>query len=223
MNAILRDSVTARRVYVFLLTLATLAYLVPRWLSPPAWMSPPGPTDAALPAPRALLAAVPVAPGERHRVVGYEREAFGDGWGMARVTGLEHCTSREAALAVQSRPRATGCEPAAVIEDFYGDTRVFSFERLEADHVFPLAAAWDMGAWAWDDARRVEFANDPLNLVITTRAANQDKSDQLPSRWMPPARTRHCWYAQRLAAVAHAYALALPAADHRALRHACRL
>lgn len=214
---------TVRRGYVFLLCLATLAFLVPRWLSPPAWLFPPGPTDAALPAPRDLLAAVPVTPVERHRVVGYEREAFGDGWGRARVTGLEHCTSREAALAVQSRPRATSCEPAAVIEDLYADTRVFSTERLEADHVFPLAAAWDMGAWAWDDARRAEFANDPLNLVITSRALNQEKSDQLPSRWMPPARARQCWYAQRLAAVAYAYSLPLPAADHRAVRRACRL
>lgn len=91
---------------------------------------------------------------------------------------------------------------------------------VEIDHVFPLSAAWDMGAWGWDNKRKAEFANDPLNLVATDKALNQAKSDSLPSEWLPPA--NRCDYARRLAAVARKYELALPAADVRTMRRQCR-
>lgn len=92
--------------------------------------------------------------------------------------------------------------------------------RVEVDHVFPLAAAWDLGAAAWPREKKLAFANDPLNLVATDRALNQAKSDLLPADWLPPA--GRCDYALRLAAVARKYQLPLPARDYQAMRHQCR-
>lgn len=98
-----------------------------------------------------------------------------------------------------------------------GDTEI---SPIEIDHIFPLSAAWDMGAHAWEPEKRVAFANDPRNLVAVSRAANQEKSDQLPSEWMP-MKDAHCWYANRLAIVAAAYDLPLPEQDLKLMRSKC--
>lgn len=92
---------------------------------------------------------------------------------------------------------------------------------VEIDHIFPLSAAWDMGAYAWPQEKRLAFANDPLNLVVTSSRANQAKSDSLPSEWMPPARRNRCDYSRRLAAVASKYQLAIPREDRRVMRRSC--
>ena len=95
-------------------------------------------------------------------------------------------------------------------------------DEVEIDHVFPLSAAWDLGAHSWDDARRLAFANDPRNLVAVHRSVNQQKSDQLPAQWLPPDPAARCWYVQRLAEVAAVYGLALPGEDARVMRAQCR-
>ena len=61
-------------------------------------------------------------------------------------------------------------------------------DELEIDHVVPLAEAWDSGVGGWDEARRREFANDPLELLAVSRAMNRSKSDDDPAEWQPPNR-----------------------------------
>ncbi|OFT61423.1 HNH endonuclease family protein [Corynebacterium sp. HMSC05E07] len=92
--------------------------------------------------------------------------------------------------------------------------------RVEVDHVFPLSAAWDLGASMWTKDKKLAFANDPLNLVATASALNQTKSDSLPADWLPPA--DRCDYSRRLAAVARKYELPLPARDYETMRHQCQ-
>lgn len=137
---------------------------------------------------------------ERVRILGYDRELFG-GWLPSTKDAV----------------RAAQTTPMGLADPYSGQHNP---PAVEIDHVFPLSAAWDMGAWGWDDKRKVEFANDPLNLVATAKDLNQAKSDSLPSEWLPPA--NRCDYARRLAAVARKYELALPAADVRTMRRQCR-
>lgn len=99
--------------------------------------------------------------------------------------------------------------------------RTVPVSDVEIDHIFPLSAAWDMGAAEWDMHTATQFANDPLNLVAVEGAANRDKSDQLPSAWMPPYRGHRCWYSERLAAIAVAYDLALTTADVARMKRSC--
>ena len=160
----------------------------------------------------------PVVP-IRHTVLGYDRTTQFGGW----ATTASGCTTRDVALAeVWGEPCHVphhDWEAAPVTDPFTGEPLMPA--DVELDHLYPLSAAWDMGAHAWDQQTRVAFANDPRNLVVTSSTANQAKGDKLPGEWLPPARRARCAYAQRLADVASAYHLPLDRADHRAMRRAC--
>ncbi|AZA09514.1 hypothetical protein CPPEL_07020 [Corynebacterium pseudopelargi] len=163
----------------------------------------------------------------RTKVQGYQREQFGHGWARAPKAS---CDTRQRLLAEQLFD--VHQDPSCALrsgwgEDPYSGRRIgVGFEGVEAielDHVFPLAAAWDLGAATWSQQQRENFANDPLNLVIASRHANQEKSDALPASWLPPKRRARCWYVNRLAAVAARYGLALPRADVAVMRRQCLL
>lgn len=155
---------------------------------------------------------------QRATVLGYERETFTAGWAQ-----LESCTVREELIAHQFQ--LTLGHACRIPEEAVGDPytgRAISTDEIEIDHIFPLSAAWDLGAHSWSRGLRETFANDPVNLVATASRANQEKSDDLPAVWLPPDPGARCWYSQRLAAVAAKYALALPAADISVMRNQCR-
>ncbi|WJY67797.1 HNH endonuclease family protein [Corynebacterium auris] len=161
----------------------------------------------------------PAAP-PRTTVLGYSREQFGPGW--APQPG--GCTTRTAALAKAFDASTCATPPrewevAAIVDPYTGHD--ITPGDVELDHLLPLSAAWDLGAYAWTEHQRVAFANDPRNLVVTSAAANQEKSDKLPSEWLPPDWRARCAYARRLVAVARAYNLAVPQPDLRASRRAC--
>lgn len=191
-------------------------------------------TAAIAPFPTGLLLIdAPVAQ-TRFTVTGYDRQrAFGPGW----AKGPGGCDSRQIAMAeAWAQPCAVpysqwgagggvggdggGDGGVAPITDPYTNEDLLPND-VELDHLYPLSAAWDMGAHAWPQEKRLAFANDPLNLVVTSSRANQAKSDKLPSEWMPPARRNRCAYSQRLAQVAAKYELALPRADRTVMRRSC--
>ncbi len=196
------------RVYLIILTAATLFLLVI-----PAAPDAKDPLfsldDAAL----TSVASIPTRPQRNN----YAREAFG-GW----ATLASGCTTREELLASQLRTSLLKCELSpARRRDPYSGKPLSTEDAIELDHVFPLAAAWDLGAYAWDSETRRRFANDPLNLAATSRSENHSKSDDLPSQWLPSDTRAHCWYSTRLAAVAYKYGLPLPEEDLHVMRKSC--
>ncbi|MFC8045105.1 HNH endonuclease family protein [Nocardia sp. NPDC057353] len=169
---------------------------------------------------------------------GYERGCkdgqacvFGESWTDASDApgGRDGCDTRNNVLAAQLegvrfRPGTRNCVvEAGGLADPYTGAHI-AFDRADAravqiDHVFPLAAAWDLGAAAWPQPRRVRFANDvTVNLVATSGAVNQAKSDGTPGEWLPPAASGHCFYAGKYLTVAVDYDLPVTAADSAALR-----
>lgn len=160
---------------------------------------------------------------QRQTVLGYDRQLFGGGWAPDGACDMRDSTMR-AQMLTDTPHGNNNCTPRGRMYDPYSNRSLDldAGEKVEVDHVLPLSAAWDLGAYNWDESTRRRFANDPRNLVATSRENNQDKSDQLPSEWMPPHRPARCWYARRLAAVADAYHLALPEPDIRAMNRACR-
>lgn len=163
------------------------------------------------------LDAVPTVE-QRVRILGYEREQFGNGW-VATLSG--RCDTRRQALA-QQFGGGSCYDPDQLLVgiDPYTGEEISTNDPIEVDHIFPLRAAWDLGAHAWSRERRIEFANDPLNLVAVSKAANQKKSDHLPSRWVPENTKIHCEYFNRLVDICLKYQLPLPKEDVAVMRKA---
>ncbi|WP_232320236.1 HNH endonuclease family protein [Rhodococcus sp. WMMA185] len=166
---------------------------------------------------------------------GKELCVFGPAWtdDQDAAGGHDGCDTRNNVLAtdlhsVTFRKGTHDCVVlSGVLADPYsGD--VVSFDRGEAnevqiDHVYPLAAAWDMGASTWPHDLRVRFANDIMfNLLAVNGADNQDKGDQTPADWLPPNPAYHCFYAGKYLSVAVEYKLPVTRADHEVLTDVAR-
>lgn len=165
----------------------------------------------------------------RPDVPGYKRDQFGQTWtdDHAGQGGHNGCDTRNDVLtaqltAVQYRGRSRCVVIAGTLApDPYTGRRI-EFRKTEAtkvqiDHVYPLARAWDMGAARWTRQRRVDFANDQTaNLLAVDGPANASKNDDGPGEWMPLNRSYRCTYVLRYLRVAHKYALPITAADRDA-------
>ncbi|MCL0246214.1 HNH endonuclease family protein [Corynebacterium sp. CCM 8835] len=211
---------------VGLLTLSTLLLGI-YTLAPTTGRIPPGQVP---PPPLAETLSSITLVEQRPDIPGYHRNRFGEGWGGAHIGSLI-CSTHEVMLATQL-PEATIDEDctvhaAAARDPYSGQTMTTDNpgpgQRMEVDHIYPLSAAWDMGASGWDRNTRIRFANDPENLVVVTARQNREKSDSLPADWVPADRWARCWYVRRLAVVARGYQLSLTADDASAMRRQCLL
>jgi len=62
--------------------------------------------------------------------------------------------------------------------------------QRDADHLVPLAEAWESGASGWTAKDREAYANlldDPSALIAVSAASNRSKADQDPATWLPPS------------------------------------
>lgn len=202
---------------------------------PPA---PGSPTWAVL---DGLLARVPVV-AVRPQVPGYERGCangqrcvFGPAWSDDHPGpgGHDGCDTRNNVLArdlvdATFRDGTHGCVVVSgTLADPYSGRRI-EFRKSDAqavqiDHVYSLAAAWDLGAAHWSLERRRQFANDiTFNLLAVGGADNEAKGDHTPSDWLPPAPAYHCFFAGKYLGVAVRYGLPITAADHEVLHRVAR-
>ncbi|WP_420098829.1 HNH endonuclease family protein [Corynebacterium sp.] len=178
----------------------------------------------------------------RTHVLGYSRDQFG-GWSRqwwtdddehaTGPTGAQ-CSTRHIVLldSFDGRSPTTGATcPSARgrITDVYTGEMI-SPDDVEIDHVVPLSAAWDHGAWDWPRQERVAFANDrELNLLAVAGPVNQDKSDGSLGEWLPPTAKAGslseagCAYAARYLAVSVRYALTVSAGDAATAERVCGL
>ncbi len=204
---------------------------IPGFSAPPP--APGSPTRAQL---DTLLGQVQVV-GARPDALGYERGCksgqgcvFGPAWtdDYDGPGGHDGCGTRDNVLAKDMTDLVfkTGTHNCVVLEgtlaDPYSGT-VMQFSKSDAskvqiDHIYPLSAAWDMGANGWLPEKRIRFANDiDFNLMAVNGSDNQSKSDKTPSHWLPPNESYHCYYAGKYLSVAAQYRLPITQADQRAL------
>lgn len=181
-----------------------------------------------------LLGRIRVVP-DLPNVDGYERSCspgkgcvFGPAWTDVARTG---CDTRNRVLASQLRrvefkPGTRDCKVVAgLLDDPYtGATIDFTTanpRKVEIDHVFALARAWDAGASSWPYDRRVAFANDTDNLRAVSGKENSRKSDSGPDTWMPPNEAFGCEYVTEYLTIAAKYQLAITADDGMVATQAC--
>ncbi|MDP2140160.1 MAG: hypothetical protein Q8L20_05055 [Gammaproteobacteria bacterium] len=84
--------------------------------------------------------------------------------------------------------------------------------QLELDHIIPLRYAHNLGGDAWPQGKKVAFANDPLNLILTERSEARRKNERGPSRYLPREEYR-CDYVRQWLAIAEKYELRLATTD----------
>ena len=181
-----------------------------------------------------LLANVVVLPA-LPEVPGYERSCrkgkacvFGPAWTDTERTG---CDTRNRVLGDQLtdvvfKRGTSACKVVSgTLHDPYSGALVQvtsgGTSKIEIDHVYALARAWDAGAAQWTYEQRVRFANDTDNLLAVTKAENSAKSDSGPGEWMPDNYLFACQFVLKYLAVAARYQLAITDADRDASVAAC--
>lgn len=78
---------------------------------------------------------------------------------------------------------------------------------VQIDHVVALKNAWVTGAKNWDDAKRLQLANDPINLLAVDGPSNTQKSDSDASKWLPSNKDYRCTYVEKQITVKAKYGL----------------
>ncbi|WP_295120242.1 HNH endonuclease family protein [uncultured Leifsonia sp.] len=192
----------------------------PSAAAPAGSRSASGLLDAA--AARVALAALPVK--GRAPATGYDRVAkFGQAWLDVDRNG---CDTRDDILArdLSGVTRRADCRvlSGTLADPYTGATIVFTrgqetSARVQIDHVVALLDAWETGAQSLSQERRVELANDPLELLAVDGRANQAKGAGDAATWLPPAAGFRCEYAARQVSVKTKYGLWVKPAEKAAL------
>lgn len=133
---------------------------------------------------------------------GYSRKSFGNEPTTATRTALAH---------LSANVDGTLTDPYTGL--------ALELDEADADHVVPLAYAWDHGACRWPAPLRVRFAADLGNLKLTDASLNRSKGDRGPDEWLPTVGA--CAYWQTFARVSTEYRLIPDAAVDAAAERAC--
>lgn len=91
--------------------------------------------------------------------------------------------------------------------DPYTGMSISDASYLDIDHVVPLKFAWYAGAYRWTRDKRIDFANDELNLLIVSAAANRSKGAKSIDEWKPANTGFHDSYLEIWGEVCEKYKL----------------
>jgi hypothetical protein len=170
-----------------------------------------------------LLETIPVK--GRAPKTGYSRDKFGPPWtdDVDVEGGHNGCDTRDDILRRDLSdvvPRSGCTVLSGVLHDPYtGKDVPFNREEgtdvlVQVDHVVPLLDAWETGAQNWDQAKRVQFANDPLDLLAVSGKANRKKKAGDVATWLPSNKDFRCDYVTRVVKVKAKYGLWVIQAEH---------
>lgn len=79
-------------------------------------------------------------------------------------------------------------------KDYYFPENLKDAKLIDIDHLVPLYEAHKSGGSHWSKEQRKKFANDPENLVITSRTTNRQKGANTLKTWLPLNFTYACRY-----------------------------
>ncbi|MFD6990672.1 HNH endonuclease family protein [Streptomyces sp. NPDC059943] len=187
--------------------------------------------DADLAAARKLIGTLEVK--GRGPRTGYDRDEFGYAW-MDSADGVPYarngCDTRNDLLKrdgqdVEFRSGSTCVIVSMTLHDPYTGKDIAWKKRkataVQIDHMVPLSYSWQMGAARWNEDKRKQLANDPLNLLPVDGPTNSGKRDSGPASWLPPSKPVRCAYVVRFAQVAVKYEMPVTAADRRMMLTQC--
>jgi hypothetical protein len=105
----------------------------------------------------------------------------------------------------------------------YTNGVIYSAKEIDIDHILPVSLSWYYGAKYWTKQERIEFYNDPINIVPVEKRLNRQKGAKDITEWLPPK--NQCGYIARFMRVIKKYNLKPPEKKMRQfekLVHGCR-
>lgn len=157
---------------------------------------------------------------------GYDRALFGKGWVDTDHNG---CDTRNDILrrdftTAKTKEGTRGCvvTSGSLLDPYTGDLINFTrgrgtSEAVQIDHVVALSDAWQKGAQEMSEEQRIEFANDPINLLAVDGPTNQQKGDGDAATWLPPKKGYRCEYVAKQIDVKAKYGLWVTEAEKTAM------
>lgn len=167
------------------------------------------------------LAGLPVK--GRAPKTGYTRDAFGPAWSDVDRNGCDtrnDILTRDLVERQMSTDRCTVLSGVLYPDPYTGTKIVFVRGKslVDIDHAVALGNGWVTGAATWTPAKRLAFANDPLNLLAVQASANRQKSDADAATWLPANKAYRCAYVARQIAVKAKYGLWVTAPEKTAMQ-----
>ena len=171
----------------------------PNGYVPSAGSTPPTTSERTCPAGSPTWMGLPVC--EEGARTGYDRDAFGSAY-----------SSLEDEI-IESLPKSGGQVYTPYTCKLF-DIRADGTADTDIEHIVALAEAYDSGL---AESQFRTFAGDLDNLTIADPAVNRDqKSDRDAGEWRPPQNSG--WFATRVVAVKHRYALSVNPTERDALQ-----
>lgn len=159
----------------------------------------------------------------------FRRGAFGEPWSddVNVELGYNGCNTRDDVLRrdlvdLIVRPGTCYAQSGLLHDPYGGATIAFTrgpdtSDAVQIDHLVSLSDAWYRGARDWDPQRRLDFANDPRNLLAVDGKANFDKAFRNAASWLPPNVAFRCEFVARQVEVKTVYGLAVSAKEKDAM------
>ncbi len=88
--------------------------------------------------------------------------------------------------------------------------------QLDVDHIIPRMYAHTHGGDAWPAQKKLQFSNDPMNMVLVERREIRRKRDRGPNRYLPREEFQ-CEYVRLWDAIADKYDLRIDGSDRGAI------
>ena len=154
---------------------------------------------------------------------GRERFFNEDDWSFEEDFDQDCQSTRQEMLIMTSKTEVKYTNPRNCVvrtgewsDEYTGRTFTVAVQ-IDIDHIIPRMYAHTHGGDRWMPDKKIQFSNDPLNLVLVEKREIRRKSDRGPSRYMPRDEFK-CEYAQLWDVIANKYGIQLESSDRNEIR-----
>ena len=141
-----------------------------------------------------------------------------DDWSFEEDFDGDCQSTRQEMLILTSRsnvrytnPRNCVVRTGQWLDEYTGETFEVAV-KIEVDHVIPRMYAHTHGGDRWMPEQKLQFSNDPLNIMLVERREIRRKRDRGPSRYLPRNEFQ-CEYVNLWSQISEKYNLQLSASD----------
>ena len=141
-----------------------------------------------------------------------------DDWSFEEDFDGDCQSTRQEMLILTSRsnvrytnPRNCVVRTGQWLDEYTGETFEVAV-KIEVDHIIPRMYAHTHGGDRWMPEQKLQFSNDPLNIMLVERREIRRKRDRGPSRYLPRDEFQ-CEYVNLWNQISEKYNLQLSASD----------